>query len=189
MNPILCRLETAPLLEALRVEETDEASALRLSERLARSKSAPLVVIDTNVLLDFWVWDDPVARPLLDDIRAERVVALRSVDTVDELADVLSRSHFDLSVAQQTEILREWHALSFNVVVSETAVARCKDRDDQKFLNLARSAGARYLISKDKLVLKTARRARLDGFDVMTPESWRRLRESTTTDSTAQSAP
>lgn len=177
MNPLLSRLPSAPALAALRADETENASRDRLAARLARGDDAPKVVVDTNVLLDFWVWDDPRARSLLEDIVQERAIALRSVDTVDELADVLSREQFHLTPERQIEILRRWHALAYDVAVCETALARCKDRDDQKFLNLARSAGASHLISKDKLVLKTARRAKLDGFAVMTPEGWNLERE------------
>jgi predicted nucleic acid-binding protein len=49
----------------------------------------------------------------------------------------------------------------------------CTDRDDQKFLEIARDAGAAILISKDKALLKLARRtARENLFRIMAPEAW-----------------
>ena len=49
----------------------------------------PRVVVDTNVLLDFWVFEDPRARPLREALESGRIQALRDGATVDELAEVL----------------------------------------------------------------------------------------------------
>jgi predicted nucleic acid-binding protein len=52
----------------------------------------------------------------------------------------------------------------------------CSDRDDQKFLELARDAGAAILVTKDKALLKLARRTARDGlFRIMPPEAWVKL--------------
>jgi predicted nucleic acid-binding protein len=49
----------------------------------------------------------------------------------------------------------------------------CTDRDDQKFLELARDAQADILITKDKALLKLAKRlAKAGMFKVMQPEKW-----------------
>jgi predicted nucleic acid-binding protein len=49
----------------------------------------------------------------------------------------------------------------------------CTDKDDQKFLELARDANADVLITKDKALLKLARRlAKAGMFKVMVPEAW-----------------
>ena len=49
---------------------------------------------------------------------------------------------------------------------------RCKDRDDQKFLELARDAGADWLVTADKALLRLARGGRLRGlFRILTPEA------------------
>jgi predicted nucleic acid-binding protein len=49
----------------------------------------------------------------------------------------------------------------------------CKDKDDQKFLELARDADAQTLITKDKALLKLARKTARDGlFGIIPPEAW-----------------
>lgn len=49
----------------------------------------------------------------------------------------------------------------------------CRDPDDQKFLELARDAAARMLITKDKALLKLAGKcARAGLFHILTPEKW-----------------
>jgi predicted nucleic acid-binding protein len=45
---------------------------------------------------------------------------------------------------------------------------RCKDRDDQKFLELAARCGANILVSKDKALLKLRGRTTL-GFQILKP--------------------
>lgn len=169
----LPNLQTAPFIQTLLgVQPADMAPLERALSEAQGGRTRPLVVIDTNVLLDFWVWDDADARPLKDDLTAGRIVALRSIDTVLEFADVISRPQFKLSLEAQCDILRAWHDLAYDIPITETAQARCKDRDDQKFLNLARTARADYLVSKDKLVLKTAKRSLKDGFSVIKPTQW-----------------
>jgi hypothetical protein len=49
---------------------------------------------------------------------------------------------------------------------------RCTDPDDQKFVDLALARGARWLVSRDRAVLKLGRRTRSLGLEVVTPESW-----------------
>ena len=49
----------------------------------------------------------------------------------------------------------------------------CRDRDDQKFLELARHAGAAWLVSKDRELLRMARRIARDfGFSIGLPAAF-----------------
>ena len=53
----------------------------------------------------------------------------------------------------------------------------CTDKDDQKFLEVARDAGADILITKDKALLKLARKTAQAGlFRIMLPEAWVKAR-------------
>ena len=54
-----------------------------------------------------------------------------------------------------------------------TPLPACRDPDDQKFLELAQASGAQWLISKDRDLLKLARRTRKAGwFLILKPEQW-----------------
>jgi putative PIN family toxin of toxin-antitoxin system len=133
-------------------------------------KSAPpRAVIDTNVLLDFWVFDDPAARPLREALISGTVQALRSGDCVDELSDVLMRNRFDLPAERRLDILRLWDRLAKPVDPVFPAALACTDPRDQKFLDLACSAAADWLVTKDKALLKLARKARGIGLQVLGP--------------------
>jgi putative PIN family toxin of toxin-antitoxin system len=129
----------------------------------------PRAVLDTNVLLDFWVFDDPVARPLRAALEGGRVNALRSGDCVDELAQVVMREKFPLATDARFDLLRDWDRLATPVERVFPAPFACSDPQDQKFLDLAYTARADWLVTKDKALLKLARRARRDGLLILAP--------------------
>ena len=52
------------------------------------------------------------------------------------------------------------------------ATDRCTDPDDQKFIDLALSLPGATLLSRDRAVLKLARRARPLGMTIVTPQAW-----------------
>ena len=171
---LFASLPTAAFLTELRTTHRtspERRAAFANEAALApRLRKKPLVVLDTNVLLDLWYWDDAVSRFLRTALFADRFWAVRSDDTVDELADVLRRRHFGLSVADQCEILRLWHTASVGVhLADDTQDAFCRDQDDVKFLTLAQALQADFLISKDKKVLKAGRKLRRLGVTTISP--------------------
>jgi putative PIN family toxin of toxin-antitoxin system len=121
----------------------------------------PTVILDTNILLDIFVFDDQRAHPLRAALSNQELDALVTEDTLDELIDVISRPQFSLDKQKQAEILLQWRSWSRLVKQSDLQFApwKCKDRDDQVFINLAFSFKPSTLISKDKLLLKLAKRA------------------------------
>lgn len=134
------------------------------------------VVLDTNVVLDLLVFGDARARPLHAALQAGRLQALISEATQFELTDVLGRpflAPWGIPADQVLAALRDW---SQPVAAADTRPAppapRCRDADDQKFIDLALAAGARWLFSHDRALLALAKRARLRGLDILTPQAW-----------------
>jgi putative PIN family toxin of toxin-antitoxin system len=127
---------------------------------VAQSCTAP-VVIDTNILLDIFVFQDPATAPLRQALFSGGVDAVRANFTLSEFADVLSRDKFRLTVAQRNEILTKWQAHSRALADDEIDASpwKCKDRDDQIFLDLAYTLRPCVLLSKDLQVLKFRKRA------------------------------
>ena len=129
------------------------------------------LVLDTNVLLDCWVFDDPRARPLWRAVERKAVQCLRSAATDDELAEVLAREAFAgrraaLGLQVDTLMLR-WQALAQPVERVFAAPWHCTDPQDQKFLDLAATARADLLVSKDKALLKVNGRALRSGLSIV----------------------
>ncbi|WEF34764.1 putative toxin-antitoxin system toxin component, PIN family [Pseudoduganella chitinolytica] len=133
------------------------------------------VVIDTNVCLDLFVFHDPRWAGLLAAIESGAVEAITRADCRDEYNIVLHYPHLPLDDGSRPVAAARFDAL-IKVVeapVSGTRLPVCTDPDDQKFLELARDADAHTLISKDKALLKLAKRLQKAGlFRVIPPEKW-----------------
>ena len=133
------------------------------------------IVIDTNVCLDLFVFRDPRWAPLLAALESGRVRAVTRADCRDEYRIVLHYAHLPLDDSTRPEAEARFDAL-IEVVAPTSRALRlpvCTDRDDQKFLEIARDADAAILVTKDKALLKLAKRTARDGlFRIMKPEAW-----------------
>jgi len=120
-----------------------------------------LVVLDTNILLDIFVFNDERAVDLKQAILEQSIQVVASQKTLEELADVLSRPLFKLDEESQAAILVQWKSIARQVDDSNLAPApwKCQDADDQIFLDLAYQLRPAILISKDNAVLQIASRA------------------------------
>lgn len=133
------------------------------------------IVLDTNVCLDLFVFHDPRWASLLAALESGSVQAVTRADCRDEYLAVLHYPHLPLDETTRPQAQARFDALIQVVAPNSRALQlpACSDRDDQKFLEVARDAGASILVSKDKAVLKLARRTARDGlFRIMTPEAW-----------------
>jgi predicted nucleic acid-binding protein len=132
-------------------------------------------VLDTNVVLDWLVFRNAECSPL---VRALEVGSLRWIATAamrDELAHVLGRVDFSRWDPDQAAVWRAWNDWAILTPDPSPAAAhrqlRCTDRDDQKFIDLALHSGG-WLLSRDRAVLKLARRAAPHGLRIATPGRW-----------------
>jgi putative PIN family toxin of toxin-antitoxin system len=140
---------------------------------------AKRIVIDTNVCLDLFVFHDPRWAPLLADIESGALEVVTRTDCRDEYRVVLHYPHLPLDEASRPLSAERFDAL-IKVVAPEAKLVRlpvCTDKDDQKFLEVARDSGADTLITKDKALLKLARKTAQAGlFRIMLPEAWVKAR-------------
>ncbi|URX63886.1 putative toxin-antitoxin system toxin component, PIN family [Luteibacter anthropi] len=139
------------------------------------------VVLDTNVCLDAFVFGDPRAAPLLAAIESGEVEAVTHAECREEWLAVLSYPTLKLDDAKREVAASRFDAL-LQVLPDMSAVnrpPRCRDKDDQKFLDIAAASGASVLFSRDAEVLRLARRTRREGlFEIMRPEDWPAYRDS-----------
>ena len=119
------------------------------------------VVLDTNILLDIFVFNDERAIHLKQGILDGSIPAVASQKTVLELADVISRPLFKLDEATQTAILTQWQSIAQQHDDSNLTPApwKCQDPDDQIFLDLAYHLKPAILISKDNALINIASKA------------------------------
>lgn len=139
---------------------------------------AKLIVLDTNVCLDLFVFHDPRWASLLEALESGAVQAVTRADCRDEYRVVLHYPHLPLDDATRAQAAARFDALIRVEAPSSRALRLpvCTDRDDQKFLEIARDAGAAILVTKDKALLKLARRTARDNlFRIMPPDTWVKL--------------
>ena len=138
------------------------------------------IVVDTNVCLDLFMFRDQRWQLLVDGLKSGEIEAVTSASCRMEFMLVLVYEKMQLSTESQAAILQEFDQLIRMVdLPTEPSAAHaiklplCKDRDDQKFLELAYASQADILITKDKALLKLARKTiRLQLFRIFSPESW-----------------
>ena len=133
------------------------------------------IVLDTNVCLDLFVFKDPRRAGLLAAIESGAVEAITRADCRAEFLFVLNYPHLPLNEESRPLSAARFDQLIKLVEPPESGVRLpvCSDKDDQKFLELARDAQADILITKDKALLKLAKRlARAGMFRVIQPEAW-----------------
>jgi putative PIN family toxin of toxin-antitoxin system len=133
------------------------------------------IVIDTNVCLDLFVFRDPRWASLLAALESGAVEAVTRSDCRDEYLIVLHYPHLPLDDGTRPDAEARFDAL-IRVVAPDSRAIRlpvCTDRDDQKFLEIARDADAAILVTKDKALLKLAKKTAREGlFRIMTPDAW-----------------
>lgn len=133
------------------------------------------IVFDTNVLLSMYVFADSRFAPFRQRVDDGQWTALTSVACLDEFTRVLGYPEFRLDDAARERALAAYAARAVSIGIDPApmvSLPRCQDRDDQKFLDLARDGGADWLLTADKAVLKLARRDALRGlFRILTPEA------------------
>ncbi len=114
------------------------------------------LVLDTNIVLDLWVFDDPHSQPLRTLLATGAARWLATPAMREELARVLDYPHIARRLAARPStpeaVLGHFDRHALLQPEAPKAPCTCKDIDDQKFIDLAVQHGA-DLYSKDAQVL------------------------------------
>lgn len=119
-------------------------------------------LLDTNVWLDWLVFDDPGVVSIARAVESGALLALGSEDTRAEWLDVIARPQFDLDRRALAEAVAAYDRFAQCRPRAPACALACRDRDDQKFVDLAVAERANWLITKDRALLALARRAARD---------------------------
>lgn len=135
---------------------------------------ATRVVLDTNVCLDLFVFGDPACAALAAALASGRVKGVTDPACREEWARVLAYPGLGLDTGQHARAMSAFDGalllLSRSEGQSAPALPRCRDPDDQKFLELAARCAARVLVTRDNSLLRLSRRAQaVAGFVVLPP--------------------
>lgn len=141
-------------------------------------QALPRVALDTNVCLDLFLFRDPRVAALWAALQAGQLHAITDAACREEWLRVLQYPQLALDEADRASAIAAFDAIVECVPASESEaplspLPRCRDPDDQKFLELARSAGADWLVTRDDELLRLGHRTRRDGlFEIIEPQAW-----------------
>ncbi|MCU6433488.1 putative toxin-antitoxin system toxin component, PIN family [Undibacterium sp. Jales W-56] len=134
------------------------------------------VVLDTNVCLDLFVFHDPRWIPLMNGLNDGSIKAVTCEDCRQEWLVVLTYPHLPIQEHHRDGIIQEFDRLVETQILPEALAIKlpvCSDKDDQKFLEAARDARVDVLVTKDKALLKLARKTRQLGlYEIETPDKF-----------------
>lgn len=115
------------------------------------------VVLDTNIFVSILIRPGQTFRALLAIVDRQATV-LYSTESLTELVAVLRRPKFSpFTDADQIGELTKWIIGTGELVTVDRRVAQSRDAADDKFLSLAVSGNANYLITGDRDLLVLGR--------------------------------
>ena len=119
------------------------------------------VVLDTNIVLDVFVFNDPAAEPVRQALNKNELDWLATQPMRDELERVLAYPKIAVKLEfyklTATDVLAKFDQHARITLAAPKASVTCKDADDQKFIDLAVQHRA-LLLSKDQHVISMKKR-------------------------------
>jgi putative PIN family toxin of toxin-antitoxin system len=121
------------------------------------------LVLDTNIWLDWLLFDDASVAPLKAAVAVGRAEIFIDAAGEAELARVLAYDlgKHSIDAQKQAACLAECRRIATplkDIAIDGTGLPLCADPADQVFLEAAAAARADYLVTKDRELLDLARR-------------------------------
>jgi predicted nucleic acid-binding protein len=139
-------------------------------------RAAPWLVADTQVSLDWLVFRDPAARPLLQAVVEGRLRWLATPAMRVELRHMLrhaSLAHWGHDPERALTFFDQQTVLLPDPWPAPVPRLTCSDPDDQVFLDAALAHKAAWLATRDRALLKLRRKALARGLGIVQPGQWR----------------
>jgi len=134
-------------------------------------------VLDTNVVIDWLVFDHPYLKAFRELVGARQIRVLTHPLVAAEFARVLAYPELKLSADRRTRILERYRALTLEASIIEpfaigdwklpAGFPSCRDRDDDLFLAFAYHSRAAALVTRDKVLLKMRKKVRKFGVVIL----------------------
>jgi putative PIN family toxin of toxin-antitoxin system len=118
------------------------------------------IVLDTNAVLDLLLWHNAELDCVAHALASGRARLVCDEACLRELRTVLRYPKFGLDAARAATLYADYCAqleLSPLPGTPDIHQPRCRDREDQKFFDLAVRAGADLLVSRDRALLRLGR--------------------------------
>jgi predicted nucleic acid-binding protein len=130
-------------------------------------------ILDTNVWLDWFVFDDARLGPLGAEVESGRLRIMATEPMLEEFGAVIARPQFGLDEARRQALRDRQRTLVTLHPPAPDCRLPCTDPDDQRFVDLAVALRVDWLVSRDRALLRLNRIAsRRFGLRIGTPEAW-----------------
>ena len=140
-----------------------------------KTPDQPRVVIDTNTVLDWLLFNDKCAAPLavaLQSGRVQWVVCSRMRDELERTLPYPALARWSPDRDALLAAYDRWAIQQADPPRCTLAGLLCSDPDDQVFIDLAVATRSRWLITHDRALLRLARRARVISLSIVSPVDW-----------------
>ncbi len=134
-----------------------------------------VLVLDTNVVLDWLVFRDLRVAPLSSALQSGTLRWASCPRMREELKRTLAYpalSKWQPDSERTLTFFDHWSTQSPDPVLPQASPLLCSDPDDQVFIELALAVKADWLLTRDRAVLKLRARAARQGLRIGTPEAW-----------------
>lgn len=133
------------------------------------------IVLDTNVCLDLFVFKDPRWQDLMQALTSKQIDVITREDCRNEWLCVLDYPHLPVTPEIKALVIEQFDQYITCLPKTEQStfgLPVCSDKDDQKFLEIALHAHADILLTKDRALLKLARKTKNKGmFEILPPQA------------------
>jgi putative PIN family toxin of toxin-antitoxin system len=133
------------------------------------------LVLDTNAILDAWLFANPSMGPLLTAVHDGAVRWVASLRMREELEHTLAKpslSAWRPDTGQMLGCFDRWAHVQAAPATPHAPTMVCRDGSDQMFVDLALAQKARWLVTHDRDLLALARRAKRYGLLILRPTLW-----------------
>ena len=163
------------LPKSLLVYSATPTSASRLPNLpFSPEPSAPGVVLDTNTLLDWLVFEDSGVAAVASAVQGGALRWLACAAMRDELARTLGYRSLKKwnPDSERTLAVFDHHTILLPTPPPASLNLRCSDPDDQVFIDLAVEHRASWLLTHDRALLRLSKRARSHGVCITQARHW-----------------
>ncbi len=111
------------------------------------------IVLDTNVIISaFLIFNSKAQQAYIKALKNSQI--LYSIDTLNEIFDVIKREKFNkyLQLKDRIKLLIQFIDISEEIQIT-AKIEECRDKKDNKFIELADSGNANLIITGDKDLL------------------------------------
>jgi hypothetical protein len=139
--------------------------------------SPKLIVIDSQSLFDWMVFHDPVSARWAAALKGPDWKWIFTSDMKAEFDFVAAKGFGERWPVDAEAVACAWsahaHAVETPPPLGASDRLACTDQDDQKFIDLAIAARAHTLVTRDKALLRLARKAlERHGVRICRPDAW-----------------